>query len=91
MVPTASPARPAIWLLGLLVLCPPLAAQDLRPLEYNADELVEQAVAGEIGPPVARESVYRVEADGAVRMVPATGSITYNFRTGDSAVHMAGN
>lgn len=82
--------RPA-WLLGLLILCPPLAAQELRPLEYNADELVEQAVAGEISPPVARESVYRVEADGTVRMVPATGSITYNFRTGDSAVHMAGN
>lgn len=91
MVPTTSPTRPLTWLLGLLVLCPPLAAQDLRPLEYNADELVEQAVVGEIGPPVARDSVYRVEADGTVRMVPATGSITYNFRTGDSAVQMAGN
>ncbi len=91
MIPTTLQIRRPAWLLGLLVLCPPLAAQDLHPLEYNAQELVEQAVAGEIGPPVARDSVYRVEADGAVRMVPATGSITYNFRTGDSAVHMAGN
>lgn len=83
--------RLAACLLGFTALCPPLAAQDLKPLEYNATELVEQAVVGEIGPPVMRESVYRVEADGNVRMVPGTGSITYNFRTGDSAVHMAGN
>lgn len=91
MIPITLPNQRAAWLLGLLMVGPALAAQDLQPLEYNAHELVAQAAVGEIGPPVARDSVYRVEADGTVRMVPATGSITYNFRTGDSAVHMAGN
>lgn len=82
---------PATPFLGLLLLSPLLSAQELQPLEYNAGELVEQAVGGEIAPPIMRRSVYRVEADGTIRMVPGTGSITYNFRTGDSAVHMAGN
>lgn len=91
MIPMTFPIHRAAWLPGLLMLCAPLTAQDLRPLEYNAGELVELAVVGEIAPPVVRESVYRVEADGTVRMVPGTGGITYNFRTGDSAVHMAGN
>jgi hypothetical protein len=88
MTPTT---RRAPRLLGLLMVVTPLAAQALEPLEINDAELVELAVTGEIAPPVARESVYRVEADGKVRMVPGTGGITYNFRTGDSAVHMAGN
>ncbi len=60
-------------------------------MEFNRDLLVEQAVQGQIAPPAMRESVYRVHADGEVILLPGTGSITYNFRTGDSAVHMAGN
>ena len=78
-------------LILLLIALPPALAAELAPIEYNADELVEQAVIGEISPPAMRESVYRVKADGSVAMVPGTGSITYNFRTGDSAVNMTGN
>lgn len=62
-----------------------------EPVRYNSDELVQMAVIGEIAPAVVRDSVYRVEADGTVRLHPSTGSITYNFRTGDSAINMAGN
>ena len=66
-------------------------AQDqLVPLLYNGDELVEIAVEGVIAPPRMR-NVYRVRADGTVEVRPGVGSITYNFRTGDSAVRMAGN
>lgn len=71
-----------------LLLSPLLA---LEPIAFNADELVVQAVQGEIAPPAIRETVYRVHADGEVVLLPGTGSITYNFRTGDSAVRMAGN
>lgn len=80
-----SPAAAAV------VLFPWGAHAEIAEVEYNGDELVEQAVRAEIAPPVAPESVYRVGYDGEVEMVPGTGSITYNFRTGDSAVHMAGN
>lgn len=77
--------------LVLLALAPIPGAAELKPIEYNRGQLVELAVSGEIAPPVLREHVYRVEADGRIRMLPGTGGITYNFRTGDSAVHMAGN
>jgi hypothetical protein len=76
--------------ITLLVL--PLAVQaQLEAIQINQSELVEQAVQGQISPPAIRESIYRVHADGEVVLLPGTGSITYNFRTGDSAVHMAGN
>lgn len=81
----AALALAAAWLAA-----GPAAAQQ-QAIEFNRDRLVEQAAAGVIGPPVMRESVYRVEADGRVRLQAGTGSITYNFRTGDSAVDMAGN
>ena len=83
--------RNFVTLMGLLLALPLWAAAELQPIEYNADELVEQAVIGEISQPAMRASIYRVKADGSVAMVPGTGSITYNFRTGDSAVNMAGN
>lgn len=83
---------PCLSLLSSCLLFATAASHaQVAPLEYNREELVELAVQGEIAPPVLRESVYRVEADGHVRMVPGTGGITYNFRTGDSAVRMAGN
>ena len=69
----------------------PILGLALEPIEFNAEELVIQAVQGEISPPAIRESIYRVHADGEVVLLPGTGSITYNFRTGDSAVRMAGN
>lgn len=78
-------------LAGLFLLLPIALAAELQPIEINRAELVEQAVKGEISPPAMRESVYRVHADGEVIMLPGTGSITYNFRTGDTAVRMAGN
>ncbi|TVQ40921.1 MAG: DUF4438 domain-containing protein [Wenzhouxiangella sp.] len=74
--------------LGAFIASPLLA---LEPIEFNHDELVVQAVQGEISPPAIRDSIYRVHADGEVVLLPGTGSITYNFRTGDSAVRMAGN
>ncbi len=73
---------------GLLLASQAVA---LQPIEFNAEELVIQAVQGEIAPPAIRDSIYRVHADGEVVLLPGTGSITYNFRTGDSAIRMAGN
>ncbi|QOC23132.1 DUF4438 domain-containing protein [Wenzhouxiangella sp. AB-CW3] len=78
-------------LTTLLLALPLVAVAELQPIEFNAEALVEQAVIGEISQPAMRESIYRVKADGSVAMVPGTGSITYNYRTGDSAVDMAGN
>ncbi len=79
-----------IALLAMFVV--PLAlSAELQPIEFNQEELVEQAVLGEISPPAVRPTIYRVHADGEVVMLPGTGSISYNFRTGDSAIDMAGN
>lgn len=75
----------------VFLFLPLLAAAELRPIEFNQAELVEQAALGEISPPAIRDSIYRVHADGEVALLPGTGSITYNFRTGDSAIDMAGN
>ncbi len=77
-----------VFALGVILQSNALA---LQPIEFNEDELVIQAVQGEIAPPAIRASIYRVHADGEVVLLPGTGSITYNFRTGDSAVRMAGN
>lgn len=64
---------------------------NLTPLGVNRDKLVEMAVVGEISPPVLGDPPYRISPEGDIIATPATGSITYNFRTGDSAVHMAGD
>lgn len=74
-----------------LALAAGQAVAQLEPIRFNEQELVELAVLGVIAPPVLHEAIYRVEADGKVRVHPGVGGITYNFRTGDSAVHMAGN
>ena len=60
-------------------------------IEINRGELVMMAVKGEISAPRIREDVYRVSADGVAHVYPGTGGITYNFRVGDSAVHLASN
>lgn len=80
----------ALTFLACALLAASASAQ-LRPMTWNQNELVEISVQGEIAPPTLRQSIYRVEADGRVRMLPGIGGITYNFRTGDSAVRMAGN
>ena len=61
------------------------------PVQINRDELVMISVKGEISQPGIRADVYRVTADGMPQVLPGTGGITYNFRVGDSAVHLAGN
>jgi hypothetical protein len=63
----------------------------LRPLEYNKDMLVIQAVVGFIAPAGLGDSPYDIDPDGKIRLNPGTGSITYNFRSGDSAIDLAGD
>ncbi len=65
-----------------------LTAQ-VRPLEYNTEALVMMAVQGEIAPAVMRDPPYRVTPEGNLGVYPGVGGITYNFRAGDSAVHIA--
>ena len=74
--------------LAVCVLCPSLLAQ-VRPLQYNRGELVMMAVQGKIAHAVLRDPPYRVSPDGALGVFPGVGGITYNFRTGDSAVKIA--
>jgi hypothetical protein len=63
----------------------------LEPMQYNRDQLVLMAVQGFIAPPGFRDSPYRIDPKGQIHVVPGTGSITYNFRSGDSAVDIAGD
>ncbi len=63
----------------------------LTPVEYNHDQLVKMAVMGMIGEARMNYPPYRIGADGSLRVVPGTGSITYNFRTGDTAIDLAGD
>jgi len=63
----------------------------LKPLEYNKDMLVKQAVVGFIAPAGFGDSPYDIDPDGKIQLHPGTGSITYNFRSGDSAVNLAGD
>ena len=65
------------------------AAAQLQPLTYNEEELVMMAVQGEIAPAVLRDPPYRITPDGGLGVYPGGGGITYNFRTGDSAVRIA--
>lgn len=67
------------------------AAQELRPLEVNLDQLVEMAALGEIRAPTFPDPPYRIAPDGTVLSIPGTSSIVYNFRVGDTAIDMAGD
>jgi hypothetical protein len=60
-------------------------------LRTNHDQLVMQSVIGEIASPLYGFVAFRVGADGKPRALPSTGGIVYNFRIGDSAVHLAGD
>jgi hypothetical protein len=91
---TSTVLRSAALLLLLAGAPPswrPLAAAELVPLEINRDQLVEMAVLAEVAPPVLSDPPYTISPDGGVFVLPSTGSITYNVRTGDSAVAMAGD
>jgi len=63
----------------------------LKPVEYNQKQLVMMAVQGFIAPPGFGEPPYKIDPQGKIHVFPGIGSITYNFRTGDSAVHIAGD
>ena len=65
--------------------------QQLTPLEVNRDRLVEMAVTGYVREPFITPATYRISPEGTVKALPGTGSITYNYRVGDSAVDMAGD
>ncbi len=69
---------------------PNLTAQ-LIPVEYNSEQLVKMAVMGQIGEARMNYPPYRIGADGSLEVLPGTGSITYNFRTGDTAISLAGD
>ena len=58
------------------------SSKGLKPLEYNKDMLVIQAVVGFIAPAGMGDSPYDIDPDGKIRLNPGTGSITYNFRSG---------
>ncbi len=90
------------WALLAFILLLPAAGQaqssevsasstQLTPLEVNRQELVEMAVVGSIAAPRMAQPPYRIAPDGTARALPGTGSITYNYRVGDSAVDMAGD
>ena len=66
-----------------------MAQHDTARLRVNSDELVMQAVSGQIAHPVGRANPYRVGQDGVARVLPGTGGITINRRIGDPCVGLA--
>jgi hypothetical protein len=62
---------------------------DRARLRLNSDELVMQAVKGQIAHPVGRANPYRIGQDGVARVLPGTGGITINRRIGDPCVGLA--
>lgn len=58
-------------------------------LRLNSDELVMQAVMGQIAHPVGRANPYRIGQDGVARVLPGTGGIVLNCRIGDRCVGLA--
>ena len=66
-------------------------SDSLKSVEFNQKQLVMMAVQGFIVPPGFSEPPYRIDPQGKIHVLPGTGSITYNFRTGDSAVNIAGD
>lgn len=66
-------------------------SKSLKPVEYNKDQLVIMAVQGFIAPPGGGDSPYHIDPDGEIYILPGTGSITYNFRSGDNCVNLAGD
>jgi hypothetical protein len=60
-----------------------------RGLRMNLDEMVMQAVMGQIAHPVGRANPYRIGQDGVARVLPGTGGIVVNRRIGDACVGLA--
>ncbi len=78
-------------MMFLLPVTGQISAQAPEPVEYNNDQLVRMAVQGQIAEARMSYPPYRIGFDGSLSVVPGTGSITYNFRTGDSAIDIAGD
>jgi len=78
----------SLWLAGNT---PTFAKEKLVPVEFNLNELVKQAAIGVIAPPGFGDPPYRIDPKGRLHVVPGTGSITFNFRTGDTAYYLAGD
>lgn len=53
-------------------------------IKINKEQLVMQAVMGEVSHPAAKGSPYRISADGIPMALPGVGSITYNVKIGDN-------
>lgn len=88
------PIQAIFFIFAIIVIYPALifsASEKLKPVEFNRDMLVKTAVVGQVAPSRLNYPPYRIGADGSLRVLPGTGSITYNFRTGDSAVNLAGD
>lgn len=66
-------------------------SNSITPLQYKRDQLVKMAVIGYIAPARFGDTPYRIDPDGKIHVLPGTGSITYNFRSGDSAINIAGD
>lgn len=82
----------AAWVLFILAEVSPAEGESrIDSVDYNREELVMLAVQGYISPPGFSDPPYRIDPDGKIHILPGMGSITYNFRTGDSAVHLAGD
>jgi hypothetical protein len=64
----------------------PLARTGTGPIRTNRDRLIEQAAIGRITPAVS-SAEWLVSPDGTPSILPGTGSITYNCKVGDSAIH----
>lgn len=58
-------------------------------MKTNSDKLVKQSVQGTIRHPLFVS--YRVDTDGNVHVIPATGGITYNVKVGDPAFGWVGD
>jgi hypothetical protein len=81
----------ALTIAVFAALAPATFQQEVTPVQYNAEQLVRQAAQGIIVPPGFGSNPIRVDPDGQTHTVPGTGSITYNFRSGDNAVNLAGD
>lgn len=83
-----------MWFFIFMLVFAPVAgdqSEELTAVEYNRDLLVMLAAQGRIAPPRFYDTPYKIDPDGGLHVIPGTGSITYNFRSGDSAYHIAGD
>jgi len=84
-----------LWIVLLTVMMTALVyaagPKSMKPVEYNKDQLVMMAVQGIIAPPGGSDSPYHIAPNGDIFILPGTGSITYNYRAGSSAVNIAGD